>query len=166
MIGAPLVAKVVSGGQTGVDEAALRVALVLGIPHGGWCPRGRINELGVISSQFCLSETASAESDQRTEWNVRDSDATLILSRKSRLEGGTELTEKFAKAWNRPCYVVAGERKDSSEAIRNLLTRNPIRTLNIAGPRESEDPGIGSWAQDILLKGLTIEISHSGKHET
>ncbi|MEM1442023.1 MAG: putative molybdenum carrier protein, partial [Verrucomicrobiota bacterium] len=86
--------KLVSGGQTGVDRAALQWALKRGWDCGGWCPAGRLAEDGAIESHFPLQETPSAEYSQRTEWNVRDSDGTVLLTRSPKLEGGTKLTKK------------------------------------------------------------------------
>lgn len=148
--------RVISGGQSGVDEAALTVALRLGIKTGGWCPAGRRNERGLIAEEFGLQETPSRDPSQRTEWNVRDSDATLILSRIPELKGGTELTRNFAYTWNRPCFTV-GVENDPIQRIKDILHNNTFRALNLAGPRESEDPGIQHWACEILLKALESE---------
>ena len=91
-----MIRRIVSGGQTGVDRAALDVALSLGIPCAGWCPRGRRAEDGPIDARYPLNETPSTSYAKRTEWNVRDSDATLILARLP-LGGGTALTERLAR---------------------------------------------------------------------
>ena len=93
--------KIVSGGQTGVDRAALQAAIDNHIPHGGWCPLERTAEDGIIHEKFHLEQTPSSEYQQRTNWNVRDSDATLILSSKP-LTGGTKLTLDFAKQIHKP----------------------------------------------------------------
>ncbi|MFQ5587063.1 MAG: putative molybdenum carrier protein, partial [Thermodesulfobacteriota bacterium] len=93
---------IVSGGQTGVDRAALDVALELGIRCGGWCPKGRLAEDGVIDSRYHLDETGSKSYSQRTEWNVRDSDGTLILTVEEPT-GGTALTIRAAEELGKPC---------------------------------------------------------------
>src|SRR5512134_3746342 len=97
--------RVVSGGQTGVDRAALDAALALGLPCGGWCPRGRRAEDGAIPLHYPLRETPTARYPQRTEWNVRDSDGTLILTR-GRPRGGTAYTISVARRLGRPLLVV------------------------------------------------------------
>ena len=71
---------ILSGGQTGADRAALDFAIEYGLPHGGWCPRGRLAEDGPIDERYELTETPSHRYAQRTEWNVRDSDATVVFS--------------------------------------------------------------------------------------
>lgn len=96
---------IVSGGQTGVDRAALDVALELGFLCDGWCPRGRKAEDGPIACRYPLRETPSARLSQRTEWNVRDSDGTLILT-KGRPRGGTALTIQLATRLTRPHLVL------------------------------------------------------------
>ena len=101
----PLIDKLVSGGQTGVDRAALDTALSFGIPCGGWCPKGRFAEDGPIAARYPLTETPSDRAIQRTEWNVRDSDATLVIVR-GPAAGGTPATIEFAKSMDRPCQVV------------------------------------------------------------
>ena len=92
---------IISGGQTGVDRAALDAALGGGIPIEGWCPRGRIAEDGVLPERYSLKETPSAKYPERTEWNVRDSEGTLLLPY-GRLLGGTGLTAKLAKKHGKP----------------------------------------------------------------
>ena len=96
---------IVTGGQTGVDRATLDTALSLFLPVRGWCPKGRLAEDGVIPSVYPLQETTSTDYAVRTEWNVRDSDATLILAYGS-LTGGTKLTEELAQRYNRPSLVL------------------------------------------------------------
>ena len=96
--------KIISGGQTGVDRAALDVAKALAIPCGGWCPRGRKAEDGIIDARYNLQETPSQNYAQRTEWNVRDADATLIIYQQP-LEGGTLLTKEYAEKKGKPCFV-------------------------------------------------------------
>ena len=100
-----MITKIVSGGQTGVDRAALDVALELGIPCGGWCPRGRRAENERIPDRYPLQETPWDGYPQRTEWNVRDSDGTLVLTH-GEPDRGTALTIRLAQQKKKPCLVV------------------------------------------------------------
>ncbi|MCG3199817.1 MAG: molybdenum cofactor carrier [Candidatus Omnitrophica bacterium] len=140
---------IVSGGQTGVDRAALDVALELGISCGGWCPLGRLAEDGVLPDRYPLRETESADYSQRTEWNVRDSDGTLIIARGT-LTGGTALTESLARRLGKPCLVADPDLEPDLTSIREWIEAKDIRKLNVAGPRESSQPGIYSQAAGIL----------------
>src|SRR3989304_5681242 len=99
------VRQIVTGGQTGVDRGALDAAIARGIPHGGWCPQGRLAEDGRIPDLYQIQENDSPDYTIRTERNVLDSDATLILCR-GPLSGGTLLTFHFAKQHQKPCLVV------------------------------------------------------------
>jgi len=145
--------KVVSGGQTGVDRAALDVALELGIPCGGWCPRGRLAEDGPLDRRYPLSETPATDNAVRTEWNVRDSDATLILDR-GPLEGGTRLTGRIAERLRRPSRVVDLDTATGIEGIAVWIEAQGIEVLNLAGPRESGRPGIQADAMAYLRRLL------------
>ena len=148
--------KIISGGQTGVDRAALDFAIRHGREHGGWCPRGRLAEDGVIPPVYQLRETESAEYDERTEKNVLDSDATLIVTRERKLSGGTAFTKTCAEQHGRPLLVVC-ERDGvsrSAAALSKFLKRNKVHTLNVAGPRESQAPGIGKFVIELLEAGL------------
>ncbi len=142
--------KIVSGGQTGVDRAALDAALELGIPHGGWCPRGRLAEDGTIPPRFQLTETESSEYAVRTERNVLDSDGTLILCR-GETSGGTELTRRLAIEHGRPCLVVDLNRPILPKDVCRWVSENRIETLNVAGPRESQNRGIAAQAWRFLV---------------
>jgi len=155
----PQLSKVISGGQTGVDRAALEVALFLEIPHGGWCPKGRRAEGGPIPMTFDLIETASFNYAVRTEKNVVESDGTLILFRKV-ITRGTGLTVKFAKRHQRPylCIDLANisdgdedATAAASQEILDWLTKENINVLNVAGPRESTTPDINSQSHSLLL---------------
>ena len=146
--------KIVSGGQTGVDRAALDVALELGIPSGGWCPKGRVAEDGLIASRYPLTETSSADYAQRTERNVRDSDGTLILNRGAYLSGGTAQTREVALRLRRPCLVIDLTSSLPSAAILLWLQTRRIGALNVAGPRESKQAGIYGEALRYLREVL------------
>lgn len=141
--------KIVSGGQTGVDRGALDAAIELGIPHGGWCPHGRLAEDGTIPARYRLSETDSPEYPVRTEQNVLDSDATLILYR-GWLSGGTELTLRLAEKHEKPCLVVDLDDPPQLDAARRWIAETGPGTLNVAGPRESQSPGIAARAIEFL----------------
>ena len=144
---------VVSGGQSGVDRAALDAALALGLRVGGWCPRGRWAEDGPIAMRYPLRETPAADPAQRTRWNVRDSDATLVVS-PSPLGGGTQLTADAARALGRPLLVAAPT--DPVDAAVRFVARAvpPAGRLNVAGPRESEAPGVYRDARRWLARVL------------
>jgi len=142
--------RIVSGGQTGVDRASLDAAIELGIPHGGWCPRGRMAEDGRIPQKYYLTETFSPEYAVRTRLNVRDADGTLILYREP-LEGGTALTWQFAVEMDKPVLLVELGFPPVAEAFFLWLRENSIRTLNIAGPRESQRPGISREAKALVM---------------
>ena len=144
------VQKIVSGGQTGVDQGALTAAMQLSFEHGGWCPRGRRCENGRIPAHFQLRETLAAEYWVRTEQNVIDSDGTLILFRQQ-LTGGSALTQRFAAKHRRPCQLVDLSRSQDPDRVREWLCEKAIRVLNVAGPRESSCPGIMGEAQVFLL---------------
>ena len=149
-----LVLRIVSGGQTGVDRAALDAAIRHGVPHGGWCPRGRLAEDGTVPARYELRETASWDYAERTEKNVIDSDGTLILNTGS-LDGGSLLTREFAKEHRRPWRLVDLEDGLDPGKLREWLRSRGIRVLNVAGPRESKRPGIYALATTALDQLLT-----------
>ena len=143
--------QIISGGQTGVDRAALDAAIELGIPHGGWCPRGRTAEDGIIPDGYRLRETKSPGYAERTERNVLDGDATLILYR-GRLSGGTQLTAQLAEQHGRPCLLVDLDAPPSRDEVCRWLEDHAVETLNVAGPRESQSPGIDVMACTFLVE--------------
>ena len=140
--------KIISGGQTGVDRAGLDFAMAFGIDHGGWCPAGRLSEDGTIPSRYGLQETDSPDYPVRTEQNIVDSDATLILN-EGKIKGGTALTRKTCKRLEKPYLVVDLSAFDTDELTKWLGQVKP-NTLNVAGPRESGAPGIYERALDFL----------------
>ena len=145
--------KIISGGQTGVDRAALDWAMERGISHGGWCPAGRKAEDGPIDRRYQLDETDSSNYRIRTSKNVLDSDATLILNAGA-LEGGTLETLRIAEREGRPVRIVQVEDDSGIVDLRGWLERIRPGVLNIAGPRESKRPGIYFAALAVLNKAL------------
>jgi len=144
--------KIVAGGQSGVDTAGLSFALRYGLPHGGWCPRGRKREDGVIPRRFILQETPSAGYSQRTQWNVRDSDGTVIFTIATGLKGGSRRTAQFARRQRKPWLHIAAQETDTDHAaaLRRFIRQHGIRVLNIAGPRKSQEPNAGRFAARVI----------------
>lgn len=149
--------RIVSGGQTGADRAALDVALALGIPCGGWVPQGRLAEDGVIPDWYPnLVEADSSVPDVRTELNVRDSDATLIFSH-GPLTGGSAYTRDVAARFGKPHLHVdlaAMPHESAVTAVQLWLEGVRPVTLNVAGPRASGDPEIYEDVKHALLEVL------------
>ncbi len=151
--------RVISGGQTGVDRAALDVARELEIPCGGWSPKGRRAENGPIPEWYPLSEMPSSRYSVRTAKNVREATGTLILTW-GQPTGGTALTVKLARKHWKPFLVVDLARGGDPETVRDWLRKNEIKILNVAGPRESRSPGIHDQAvgflKQVLKKGRVV----------
>lgn len=159
---------IISGGQSGVDRAALDAAVARGIPYGGWCPRGGWAEdfphpPGVRARYPLLQETPSADPGQRTEWNMRDSDACLILvaSGGAAVSPGTVLTSELAARYAKPLLVADLSAADAVETLAAwlapLLAAHALGTsfrLMVGGPRESEAPGIYRKALAVLGKAI------------
>ena len=150
-----MVKKIVSGGQAGVDRGALDAALELGFDCGGWCPLGRRAEDGPIDPRYPLTESDSPRYNVRTEQNTIDSDGTLIITG-GRLEGGTRLTLELALQKNRPCRVIDLRQPLELEQVIDWLVALEISTLNIAGPRESKQPGIADKTREIVENLLNL----------
>jgi hypothetical protein len=157
---------IISGGQTGVDQAALRAGRDSNLAIGGWCPPGRTCETGIIPIEYPLRETPKDRSQdapdlprsQRTEWNVRDSDATLILLPPALWQDhdlGTSWTAQCAARYGRPLLICEVMDQSSITRITLWLDALKIRTLNVAGPSESHAPGIGAGAYDLLFAVLS-----------
>ena len=142
-----------SGGQTGVDRAALDFAMDNKIVCGGWCPRDRIAEDGVIPSKYPLKEAAAKFYSWRTELNVRDSDGTLVIY-SGTIGNGTDLTVKMAQKMDKPLIIINLDNIEITleEKINKWLAENNVEILNIAGPRESTTPGIYKKAYLLLEK--------------
>ena len=149
--------KVISGGQTGVDRAALDVAMRLGIAHGGWVPKGRLAEDGPLPSYYQVEEMPTEEYAARTEKNVLAADGTLIISR-GQPTGGTDYTRRMAlKHGKQLLHIDLTLNQQPSTAgslIASWIQMNRIEILNVAGPRESGDPQIYSEAATILAHAL------------
>ena len=159
------VVKIISGGQTGADRAALDFALALSVPHGGWCPRGRLAEDGSLRDCYELSETPGVEYSQRTEWNVRDADGTVIFSLATGLSGGSKLTAQRARQLRRPCLHISRARDGNTAAarLRAFLRRHDIRVLNVAGPRASSEPGVARFVLETLEDLFGVPKSRAGR---
>lgn len=154
-----LIQKIISGGQTGVDQAALEVGLQLGIPIGGWCPPGRICENGIIPFFFPLTETPEERSEKapdiprslRTEWNVRDADATIIFKPSNQAsDKGTNWTEECINLYKKRFLKVDPFEEVQTTQIKSWLLSPTVLILNVAGPSEGTYPGIGKRVKEIL----------------
>ncbi len=165
---------IVSGGQTGVDQAALDAALQTGLPTAGWCPRGRRCETGRISRQYPLQETPAAGYAVRTEWNVRDSDGTLIVVLRH-ITGGTALTVRLAEQYGRPLHIARllqnGEEdenlfQEQIDTVVDWLKDHKIRVLNVAGPRGSSDarvyPLARRFCEAAFSAAAAVESARTG----
>jgi hypothetical protein len=146
---------IISGGQTGADRAALDFAIAHQIRHAGWCPRGRLAEDGPISSVYQLCETPSGRYAERTEWNIRDSDATVVFSISVEVHGGTSLTLQLAKRLGKPWLHLARDHCDHgagepSTRLCNFLQQYGVTRLNVAGPRQSRGPDIAEFVNQVL----------------
>ena len=157
------VERIVSGGQTGADRAALDFAIAHGIPHGGWCPQGRVAEDGVVQRCYELKETPEVEYPQRTEWNVRDSDGTVIFSIAAALTCGSKLTAELATKSGKP-FLHLSELRDGEAAatrLREFVFYHGIRVLNVAGPRASSEPAVARFVIETLESLFSMPKGHS-----
>jgi hypothetical protein len=145
---------IVSGGQTGADRAALDWALKHNLPCGGWCPKGRKAEDGPIDSKYPLKETPSSSYLQRTEWNVRDSDATVLFSIQPTLSGGSKRTMEFARKQEKPCLHLCAADSAPADRLKAFTEEHRVTILNVAGPRASNEPGVGEFVMRILDKAF------------
>lgn len=146
--------KIISGGQSGVDRAALDAAFALNIECGGSCPKGRKAEDGPIPDKYPLTESTSFRYEDRTLQNVLDGDGTLILSW-GKLSAGTALTLRLAQKNKKPFLILDLQKRITSKKIKAWIQEYQIKTLNIAGPRESHAPGkIYKRAYQVCLKLL------------
>lgn len=149
-----MIDRIVSGGQTGVDRAALDVALERGVACGGWCPAGRQADDGVIPARYPLQETAEMDHTIRTEHNVRDSDGTMMLYRGT-LQGGTAYAVLMARHMGRPVLAVNLDSPFDADAAVAWIHGKRIRVLHIGGQRESSCPGIYAAAKRHIETLLT-----------
>lgn len=133
--------KIISGGQSGVDHAVLDFALKHEIPCGGWCPKGRIAEDGKISNKYPLQETTTSEYSERTEMNILNSDATLVIH-SLEIDDGTKLTIELCSKYNKPLFELILQEETRKPGPINWIKENNVQVINIAGPRESNAPGI------------------------
>lgn len=151
-----MIEKIISGGQTGADQAGLDVAIELGIPHGGWIPKGRKTEEGPLPTKYNLKEMGTTSYPKRTEKNILDSDGTVIFTF-GKLTGGSDLTRRLAKTHGFPWLhvdlnkVSVGE---GAELVGTWVENNKIKVLNVAGSRASKAPTIYDLARQILKAAI------------
>jgi hypothetical protein len=145
--------KIVSGGQTGVDRAGLDAGIEIGLPIGGYVPKGRLAEDGQVPDKYPMTETGSKDYKSRTKRNVIESDGTLIINI-GPMVSGTALTARIALELNKPLMIVQLDQTYQPSAVIDWLDENQIQKLNVAGPRESKIPGIYEQTKAFLNKVL------------
>ncbi len=143
--------KILSGGQTGVDRAALDVAIELGLAHGGWCPAGRDADDGVIPDKYQLIETPEIDHTVRSEYNVRDADATMMIYR-GKLRGGTAYAVEMAKHLGKPVMAINLDQDQDVEEVLDWLRAYDVNILLVGGQRETTNPGIYFQSRVFLNK--------------
>ncbi|HZA37529.1 MAG TPA: putative molybdenum carrier protein [Candidatus Baltobacteraceae bacterium] len=156
--------KIISGGQTGVDRAALDVALKHGIECGGWCPGGHLDEFGRIPDRYPVKELKHGGFTERTLQNVKDSAGTVIIY-SGKLSGGTEQTVRFSVEQKRPHHLIDASKisaEDAGKSIANFIRKHKIDILNVAGPRQSEWPG----GYDYALRALEAFVNSIASEST
>lgn len=161
-----MIAKIISGGQTGADQAALDVAIEMRISHGGWIPKGRKTEKGRLPDRYHMQETNAIDYAQRTELNIVDSHGTLLFSR-GKLKGGSALTQRLAKKHKKPCLHIDLDELSEYKAVQIIKTWievRDIRILNVAGPRASENPGIYDDVKNTLKSLLYPPPEYISQH--
>ena len=154
-----MIRKIISGGQVGADQAALDVAIKLGIPHGGWIQKGRKTQSGILPEKYRLKEMPSASFKERIEQNVKDSDGTLIISH-GKPTGSTDYSRKIALNYKKHLLHIDPTQRNtrqSAELINSWIVLHNIEKLNIAGSRTSEDPKIYKATMDILEKAYDLD---------
>ena len=157
-----MLTKIISGGQTGADQGALDAAIKLGIPYGGWIPKGRKTQEGPLPEKYQLIEMPTADYAKRTMKNVVESDGTLILSHGD-LTGGSKFTEEHAKTMERPCLVIDFNQTNMFQAAMKAadwIRKSGIRILNVAGPRASHDPKIYNATLDLICSIYQLDKIH------
>ncbi len=156
-----MISKLVSGGQTGADRAALDVAIKYKFPHGGWCPKGRKAEDGPIAMDYALSESPSVNYLQRTEWNARDADGTVIFTMSATISGGSKRTIDFAQEHTKPwIHLHPNMDSDPVEALREFVEKHQIQNLNVAGTRGSKEPQLHAWVCEVLEAAFFATDAH------
>lgn len=155
------IAKIISGGQTGVDRGALEAAVELGFPYGGLIPKGRLAEDGIVPLSFTeMEEASNKDYIFRTEQNVIKSDATLILNFGRELAGGTKRTEDFCKKHNKPYWIEDLNQINETNRGLEFIYWHEAEfddrkiVLNVAGPRESKSPSIQAAAKAFIRRLL------------
>jgi len=160
-----MIEKIISGGQTGADIAALDVALKFDFPHGGWCPKGRKSLDGPIPLRYNVFETPSDNYLQRTEWNVRDTDGTVVFTLAEKATGGSLKTIEFARKHRKPCVHIdskGGFFDDPALRLQQFVAEHGIKRLNVAGSRESKEPGIHQWVMQVIEDAFFWPENHPG----
>ena len=163
-----MIKKIISGGQTGADLAALDLAIKLGIEHGGWIPKGRKTEAGPLPESYRLKEMETDDYRERTRQNIIDSHGTVILSR-GELTGGSKLTLSYAKVIGRPNTFINlsfTEEYEASLILSGFIRENRIECLNVAGPRISHQPWIYQDVKTVLEVALYQLYSESDLEKT
>jgi len=164
--------KIISGGQTGADRAGLDFAIETGLEHGGYVPKGRKAEDGRIADRYILVELRTSSYPARTRKNIEESDGTVIFSRERFLSRGTKLTRDYAHKLGKPVLHIYDTRKEripnpdslrlEIQALTDFLRSNKIAVLNVAGPRESNEPGVYEWTLNMLRCFLSRTVSVAG----
>ncbi|MHA3775597.1 putative molybdenum carrier protein [Verrucomicrobiota bacterium sgz303538] len=150
--------KIVSGGQTGVDRGALDAALMLGVPCGGWCPAGRLDEDGIIPERYPVTELEGGGFRERTIKNVQDSDGTLVLYF-SEIQGGTGTTVDACVELQKPCKLIDCNEtasKSAAASAADFIRQCGIKTLNVAGPRASEQSSAEQFAFEVVRELICL----------
>lgn len=159
-----MVTKIISGGQTGADRAALDAAIKFNIEHGGWVPKGRKTENGIVPETYRMQEMDTADYAARTRRNVMDSDGTVLLAR-GPLSRGTLLTQKIARQVDAPCChidLLAMDEFEGALLLNSFVTESDIRVLNVAGPRLSGDPGIYRSVKAVIEALIYMQVLEDG----
>lgn len=148
------VATIISGGQSGADRGALDAAIEIGIPHGGTCPKGRVADDGTIPEKYKLNENGSKNHADRTEANIVAADGTMIFTF-GRLTGGSKLTSELARKYNKPWLHLDLNAEATDYAVKRVrewLAEHEVKTVNVAGGRETESAGLHGAVKDLLTR--------------